>query len=189
MILKRFKRSHLVIGLLVPLMLVWGLYETPSEPNLVPTHTSADQPSSFATQLSVQRYDNTGKLYQAINSEHVRFFDAFEQTHFTSPEMYIYKTNGQTTITTSQTGVRNNQFNELVLAGTVLVQDNAETAGVKLTTERLTVNLTSQIADTNQPVEIRSNDAIYTSTGIRAWLGDSKMELLSDVQGIHETKP
>lgn len=55
-----------------------------------------------------------------------------------------------------------------------------------LTTSRLTVIPDKDYAETAQPVRIDAANGTTTATGMRAYLKESRMQLLSNVRGQHE---
>lgn len=57
-----------------------------------------------------------------------------------------------------------------------------------LTTSRLSVFPEREYAETQQPVKIEAANGVTTAVGMKAYLDDSRMHLLSSVRGQHEVR-
>ena len=185
------KRVYLALGILVPIMLFWGLYETPSKQLPSRSADGGESATSYFKGLKTKQYDDQGQLTSTLRSVQVDIHEATDTSYLVAPVMTAFKLDakGSTTVITGERGEYNQSTEQLILAGNVSVQDNAESSGLTLTTPRLMLDLSKQTASTNEPVTIKANQAYYQATGMFAWLETSKIELLSQVQGIHEKRP
>ncbi len=59
--------------------------------------------------------------------------------------------------------------------------------GVTVLTEALTVRPKERYAETDRPATVLSEGARVNSIGLRAWLPQSRLELLARVRGKYET--
>ncbi|MCY1250003.1 Lipopolysaccharide export system protein LptC [compost metagenome] len=69
-----------------------------------------------------------------------------------------------------------------------VARTDAKGRSLLLTTTRMTVFPDEDLAQTEQPVRIQEPNGVTTATGMKAYLKDSRMLLLSNVRGQHEAR-
>lgn len=83
--------------------------------------------------------------------------------------------------------ILSNNNSVIELHGNVLLWKNDTEAGkTEFRTERLLVNMSGEIAETDKPVKIHHLSSTAEATGMRANLTDEKITLLSHVKEVHE---
>ncbi len=86
-------------------------------------------------------------------------------------------------------GVARAQDEEVLLAGTVVANRlaTAEQGAVSIATSNLTIKRAQQIGETADPVTITETHGTTRATGMRIFLKEKRLELLSEVRGSYAT--
>ena len=88
---------------------------------------------------------------------------------------------------TAQAGRSDNNGELFTLNTDVLVQQESQTQGiVSINTAELRLNTREQFAETSKAVTMRSAKTQLETTGLRAYIKQDRIELLSNVTGTYE---
>ena len=130
-----------------------------------------------------------GKLQYEMTSDKVEHVKASEVTLLTNPDMNIYRGTEFPWHVTSKRGEVNPDGTEVELIDSVRVaRTDAQNRDTIITSSRMTVFPQKQYAQTEQDVRIDGAGGVSTGKGMKAYLKESRIHLLSNVRGQYEAR-
>ena len=130
-----------------------------------------------------------GKLQYEMTADKVEHLKVSEVTLLTTPDLNMYRGTAYPWHVQSTRGEVNPDGTEVELIDNVRVartdDQNRETI---ITTTRMTVFPQKQYAQTEQAVRIDGAGGTTTGKGLKAYLKDGRMNLLSNVRGQYEAR-
>lgn len=178
-------RLILAAALLVPILLYWGAGNTPSERL---SGTAADAGiDSFMKDATVVKYDQTGKVQQALHASSIEHRQ--NTNYFTAPSLQRnLADSGQMSIHARQGQMDDNQ-QQLDLLGKVELYNKPATGETQqLSSERMTYYPQHHQAETSAPVAFLTPGHRITAVGLKADLAKGQIDLLSEVKGLHNNE-
>ncbi len=158
----------------------------------------AERPPSTGTQNAIDFYvmgaktvqfQADGKLHYEMTAAKVEHVKASDITLLTLPDLNLYRGSEYPWHVTSARGEVAPAGKEVELIDQVRVQrTDAKGRPTILTTSRLTVFPDQEYAQTQQAVRIDAANGVTTAQGMKAYLNDGRMLLLSNVRGQHEVR-
>jgi lipopolysaccharide export system protein LptC len=151
---------------------------------------AAESPVDFyVINADTVQYQKDGKVHYRMNAsklEHVKLSDI---TLLTKPSMDLYRGTELPWKIRSERGEVAPKGTEVELIDKVRVERiDAKGRPTILTTSRLTVFPEKEYAQTKQAVRIDAANGVTTAQGMKAYLNDGRMLLLSNVRGQHEVR-
>jgi len=142
------------------------------------------------SQLTLDHYGESGALKQVIKAEQAKHFPETQEmpaeTLFTLPNVTLHQGNKEFWRLSAREGVLTGE-RLLTLIGEVRVIPLSDTdTRFNLSTEKLNINLDTEIADTKESVVIKDPSSEITSKGLRANLKTQQIEFTSQVRGSHD---
>ncbi|GAB3369276.1 LPS export ABC transporter periplasmic protein LptC [Azotobacter armeniacus] len=143
----------------------------------------------YATNAHTLQYQTEGKLHYELTADKVEHLKASEITLLTQPDLLAFRGTPTPWHVRSERGEVSPQGDQVELIDAVRVE-RTDTQGrpLILTTSRLSVFPEREYAETQQPVKIEAANGVTTAVGMKAYLDDSRMHLLSRVRGQHEVR-
>ncbi len=126
------------------------------------------------------QYQADGKRNYEMTAEKVEHIKASDVSLLTKPDLLSYRGGEHPWHVRSERGEVSAEGDEVLL--------NAKGRPTILTTSRLTVWPDKDYAETKQAVRIDAANGVTTATGMKAYLDDGRMLLLSNVRGQHELR-
>lgn len=143
----------------------------------------------YATNAHSVQFLPDGKLQYDMTADKVEHLQASEVTLLTTPDLHMYRGTAYPWHVQSERGEVNPDGTEVELIDSVRVartdEQNRETI---ITTTRMTVFPQKQYAQTEQAVRIDGAGGTTTGKGMKAYLKDGRMDLLSNVRGQYEAR-
>ncbi|WP_263142273.1 LPS export ABC transporter periplasmic protein LptC [Pseudomonas sp. RIT-PI-AD] len=137
---------------------------------------------------SVQ-YLADGKMQYEMTTDKLEHIQASDVTLLTKPDLLMYRGTEYPWHVQSARGEVGPKGKQVELIDDVRVaRTDARNRPVILNTTRLTVFPDQEYAQTEQAVRIDAANGVTTATGMKAYLNDSRMLLLSNVRGQHEVR-
>ncbi|MBR9910535.1 MAG: LPS export ABC transporter periplasmic protein LptC [Gammaproteobacteria bacterium] len=159
-----------------------------------PQTPTASYPTNILVNTRSRRYDSEGQLSSVISASRTRFYQSVagqpavaERTEIENPDITLITIGSPPWKATADSGrtTENGQVVEL-MDNVKLRQTESTDRAVELTTTHLLIKPEQQYAETDKPVTIRSVNDITHATGMRAYLEQDRIQLLSNVRGIYE---
>lgn len=130
-----------------------------------------------------------GKLQYEMTADKVEHLKASEVTLLTKPDLQMYRGTTFPWHVQSERGEVNPDGTEVELIDSVRVARTDEQDRTTLiTSSRMTVFPQKQYAQTEQDVRIDGAGGVTTGKGMKAYLKDGRMDLLSNVRGQYEAR-
>ena len=176
------------VALLVAALGYWNL--SPDSFNEQPQSAETDTTIDFyATNTYTVQYQADGKLHYELKADKVEHVKASDITLMTSPNMNLFRGTELPWKIRSERGEVSPGGVEVELIDKVRVErTDAKGRPTILTTSRLTVFPEKEYAQTQQAVRIDAANGVTTAQGMKAYLNDGRMLLLSNVRGQHEAR-
>jgi lipopolysaccharide export system protein LptC len=143
----------------------------------------------YAENARTLQYQVDGKLEYEMTAERVEHLNSSDTTLMTNPRMDLYRGTELPWKVSSARGEVGPGGDEVELIDQVRVErTDAKGRPTILTTSRLTVFPQKEYAQTQQAVRIDAANGVTTAQGMKAYLNDGRMLLLSNVRGQHEVR-
>lgn len=143
----------------------------------------------YVVNASTVQYQADGKLHYDMTADKVEHIKASDITLLTSPNMNLYRGTELPWKIRSERGEVAPGGTEVELIERVRVErTDAKGRPTILNTSRLTVFPEKEYAQTQQAVRIDAANGVTTAQGMKAYMNDGRMLLLSNVRGQHEAR-
>lgn len=178
--------------LIIAVLLVAALgYWKGFQPGSSATQTQDNQTSQtidfYATNTYTIEFQEDGKLHYELTADKVEHIKATDITLVSNPKMDLFRGSDLPWKIRSTRSEVSPGGKEIELIDNVRVERiDAKGRPTILTTTRLTVFPDKEFAQTEQAVKIDAANGVTTAVGMKAYLNDSRMLLLSNVRGQHE---
>ncbi|MDU8500852.1 LPS export ABC transporter periplasmic protein LptC [Pseudomonas syringae] len=184
-------RKFLLLGVLALLLAAVGYWNISPE-------SFMDQPLStvddtvidyYAINAHSVQYLPDGTLQYDMTSDKVEHVKATDVTLLTTPDLHMYRGGEFPWHVQSKKGEVSSGGDQVELIDSVRVERTDEKQRTTIiTTSRMTVFPQKQYAQTEQDVRIDGAGGVTTAKGMKAYLKDSRMDLLSNVRGQYEAR-
>ena len=135
------------------------------------------------------QYQPDGKRNYQLTAEKMEHLKASDISLLTRPDLKSYRGTELPWHVTSERGEVGPAGEEVELIDNVrIARTDAEGRPTIITTTRMTVLPEKDYAETRQPVRIVAANGVTTATGMKAYLNEGRMLLLSNVRGQHELR-
>jgi len=143
----------------------------------------------YAINAHAKQFLPDGGLQYDMTADKVEHLQASQVTLLTTPDMQLYRGTVYPWHVQSVRGEVNPDGTQVELIDSVRVArtDQKERATI-ITSSRMTVFPQKQYAQTEQDVRIEGAGGVSTGKGMKAYLNDSKINLLSNVRGLYEAR-
>jgi lipopolysaccharide export system protein LptC len=177
-----------VVALLVAALGYWNLNSEGfnQQPGTVDTDSTVD---FYATNTYTVQYQVDGNLHYELSADKVEHLKASDITLMSGPDMNLFRGTELPWKIRSERGEVSPGGTEIELIEQVRVErTDAKGRPTILTTSRLTVFPEREYAQTQQAVRIVAANGVTTAKGMKAYMNDGRMLLLSNVRGQHEAR-
>ncbi|MCY1418652.1 lipopolysaccharide exporter periplasmic protein [compost metagenome] len=186
-------RQKLLLILIAVLLIALGYYWN-VRLDLFTEGQSRPQPSEaidyYAMNARSIQYRTDGSLEYEMTADKLEHQKTTDTTQVTTPNLFFYRADEpqpwhvqSVRAEVSPGGKQVELIDDVRVART-----DAKGRSLLLTTTRMTVFPDEDLAQTEQPVRIQEPNGVTTANGMKAYLKDSRMHLLSNVRGQHEVR-
>lgn len=183
-------KTALILGSLVALLVAVGYWNVRPESFMSrspATQSEAPEVDFYALGTRTTQFQADGQRDYVLTAEKVEHLAASDVSVMTSPDLLMYRGKSNPWHVSSARGEVSPGGTEVELIDDVRVErTDAKSRPLILTTSRLTVRPEQEYAQTQQAVRIVAANGVTTATGMKAYLNDGRMILLSNVRGQHE---
>jgi lipopolysaccharide export system protein LptC len=175
-------------AVLVAALGYWNL--NPASLNEQASKADADNTIDFyANNTHTVQYQADGKLHYEMTADKVEHIQASDITLMSNPNMDLYRGTELPWKIRSERGEVSPGGIQVELIDEVRIdRTDAKGRPTILTTSRLTLFPEKEYAQTQQAVRIDAANGVTTAKGMKAYLNDGRMLLLSNVRGQHEAR-
>ncbi|MEK8078973.1 LPS export ABC transporter periplasmic protein LptC [Pseudomonas sp. XK-1] len=143
----------------------------------------------YATNITTVQYMPDGSLHYEVTADKTEHIQSTDITLLDNPNMQLYRGEELPWNISSERGEVAPAGKEVELIDKVrIARTDAKGRPTILTTSRLTVFPEKEYAQTEQAVRIDAANGVTTAQGMKAYLNDGRMLLLSNVRGQHEAR-
>jgi lipopolysaccharide export system protein LptC len=143
----------------------------------------------YARNTTTVQYMADGKLHYRLLADNTEHVQATDITLVSQPRLTLYRGNELPWNIRSERAEVSPGGAEVELIDQVRIdRTDAKGRPTILTTSRLTVFPEKEYAQTRQAVRIEAANGVTTAQGMKAYLNDGRMLLLSNVRGQHEAR-
>ena len=188
----------LALILLITVFVV--LWDSPPEPFWRQPDAVEQHPISYLTDVQTTQYTTAGQVSYVLNAARVDFYQplrarksARDYTLIEAPQVVLFDADADAGAPPWQISAEHGRSNadgsELKLWSQVKIWRQLS-GGEKseLSTSELVVKPDAQYAETDKPVMISAAGGTTRALGMKAYLEQHRIELLSNVRGVHEAK-
>lgn len=153
-----------------------------------PQSSGTREPESFANNAVYRSYDAQGQLSSILRSPRVEQFSDSDVAHMSTPRGTVFsKQSHQPWLLQAEQGTYNSQTDKLHLEGHVLItRPSPGQMPTQMHTPRLTLDNAQRIVHTDAPVTINGPQGTTHAVGMKAWINQRVLELLSQVNGTYQ---
>ncbi len=154
------------------------------------TATAPHVPDFYMENFSTTTMDELGKPKRTLSADHMAHFPDTDTNELENPYMILFDPARPPWHVRSERGWVSPDSDVMLLLGNVHIWRNNEVGErvLDLTTRDLRVLPDSQYGETDKPVVIRTPSSESRGTGMRAFLDQRRIELLSRVRTVYEKK-
>jgi len=143
----------------------------------------------YALNARSLQYLPDGKLQYEMTADKVEHVKASEVSLLTKPDLQMYRGTAYPWHVQSERGEVNPDGSEVELIDSVrIARTDEKKRTTVITSSRMTVLPQKQYAQTQQAVRIDGAGGVTTGKGMKAYLKDGRMDLLSNVRGQYESR-
>lgn len=152
-------------------------------------------PQAYMTDIVLREYSPTGTLRNTLATRSAEYFQINPQqmgpqdyTLLEHPRMIFSSQSGASPWhLTAEQGRINQNGEQVTLQNNVQAQQQSATQGlIELLTSELHLHTVRQYAETDKAVKMRAQQGQLDTLGMKAFLSEDRIELLSEVRGIYE---
>ena len=149
----------------------------------------SDAPNAYMERFVTVEMDGTGRPKRRLEADYMSYH-ADETVELTNPHYVLFGSEGEPWHVRSESGRVSADGAVVKLLGQVDIwrNDGSGTRGLDIRTEHLTVRPAAEYAETREQVTIRTPAHTSTGVGMRAYLGETRIELLSRVRTHVDTR-
>ncbi|UHQ54812.1 LPS export ABC transporter periplasmic protein LptC [Microbulbifer sp. YPW16] len=137
-----------------------------------------------------RHFNLEGNLAYRVDAERITFFQFArrDRANLKEPRILFYQGDQPRWRTESRSGVAHNNGERVVLRGEVHINELPEPGGIVLDTEKITIKPRQEYAETDKLVTIAAGPNRTQGKGLRAFLKQDRVEILSEVESTYETQ-
>ncbi|WP_248732013.1 LPS export ABC transporter periplasmic protein LptC [Pseudomonas sp. MWU13-2517] len=184
-------RNFLLFGVIAAIFLAVGYWNISPERFLDKPVVQVDEGviDYYATKAYSVQFLPDGKVQYEMTADKVEHLKASEVTLLTNPDMNLYRGTEFPWHVTSLRGEVNPDGTQVELIDSVRVaRTDEQKRDTIITSSRMTVFPQQQYAQTEQDVRIDGAGGVSTGKGMKAYLKESRIHLLSNVRGQYEAR-
>ncbi|MCY1285650.1 Lipopolysaccharide export system protein LptC [compost metagenome] len=173
-------------GLLLAALGYWNIAPESSKTPLAEDPNAVD---FYATNTRSVQFQSDGKLQYEMTSDKVEHLKSSEVTLVSKPDLQLYRGTELPWHVKSQHAEVSPDGKQVELIDDVrIARTDAKNRPTVITSSRVTVFPDEEYAQTEQAVRIEAANGVTTANGMKAYLKDSRIHLLSTVRGQHEVR-
>jgi len=184
-------RSLLIFGVLAVLLAAAGYWNISPESFIDQPVTAVDESAIdfYAINAHSVQYLPDGKLQYEMTADKVEHLKATDVTLLTTPDLQMFRGTLYPWHIQSKQGEVSPGGTQVELIDSVRVaRTDDKNRTTIITSSRMTVFPQKQYAQTEQAVRIDGAGGVTTAKGMKAYLNDGRMDLLSNVRGQYEAR-
>lgn len=167
----------------------WSLRDTLYAPAPEDTdEAAAEIPDYYLEQFTLRAMNPAGSPRYTLSAADMRHYATDDRADLTRPRAVFYRPEGPPYVLDAERGRIHSGGEQVDLLGRVDIDRQAAPGHrpLHVTTRDARVIPDRDYAESDAPTVIRSAASHMEGTGVRAWFGENRMQLLSEVEGVYE---
>lgn len=173
-----------VVTLLVALGLQYRQQSTPTEQNN--PQQDRNEPDFYLTNTSSIQYSKHGLVSYLFKAHKLEHFPKGDYTLASAPNVTLFHKDGTPWVISALTGRIESDHKDIKLWDNVELRRVTPESPLLMKTKELIIEPDKETAFTDKDVVITSNLGRVDATGMKAYIHENRMELLSNVRVRHE---
>ena len=192
--MSRIPLPYIVIALIVvALVAFWD--KSPNDLLEEDVSEASRFPQAYMTDIEMREYDTDGKLRNTLTTNSAEYFQANpkrpsakDYTVLNEPRMVFSSAQGTAPwLLTAQSGRIDQNGQMATLSNNVRAFQESNSQGLtEILTSELRIKTAKQYAETDKAVKMRAQQGQLDTVGMKAFLSEDRIELLSQVRGTYE---
>ncbi len=178
-------RRHLPLGLLLTLALAsaWTV-RVLEMPQVRVQRSAPHEPDYYLERFVTTVMDDSGRPRRRIEAEYLAHFPDTDTKELSRPQVILYRDGAEPWRVVAERGWISANDDVMLLLGAVRIWRNAPDGGkdIEIRTRDLRVLPQTDYGETDQPVVIETPRSVSQGVGMRAYLRQGRVELLSNVR-------
>lgn len=143
----------------------------------------------YVTNATTLQYQEDGQLRYEMTADKLEHLKASDVTLVSKPDLQLYRGTAYPWHIQSARGEVAPEGKEVELIDDVrIARTDAKGRPTVITSSRMTVFPDKEYAQTRQAVRIEAANGVTTAKGMKAYMNDGRINLLSNVRGQHEVR-
>ena len=184
-------RNIVILGAIAAVLVAVGYWNVSPESFLDQPVAQVDESAIdyYAVNAHTVQFMPDGALQYEMTADKVEHLRASEMTMVTTPDLHLYRGTAFPWHVQSQRAEVNPDGSEVELIDDVRVaRKDDKQRDLLITSSRMTVFPQREYAQTEQAVRIDGAGGTTTGTGMKAYLKEGRVDLLSNVRGQYEAR-
>ena len=188
--ISRSKRTLLVAAIiLLPILVLWGIFGTPSQSKHQAKDRDPDSIDFFINDAEVITWNAQGQRNGAWHAEKLQHRTGAKESDLFSPSGTITTDAGLIYKIQAKKGYFTDSQSEIALAGDVQVHHNPQSGpNQRLSTQSMIYYPEQKLAQTDDLVTFTEGTSSTQAKGLKFYLNERRLELLSDVRGTYDAR-
>jgi lipopolysaccharide export system protein LptC len=185
------KRTLLILGALF-LLALFSQWLLSVNNGLSPSKdTVRHDPDYTMENFFITTMGATGSPEHRLQARYLAHYPDDGSTEFTAPQFTLYERDDGPWQVSAERGWVGPKQKFVVLRDNVLIENPQAASGkvMRVTTSELQVLPDDKFAQTGQPVTLQSQNSLTHAVGMRLYLNEERLQLLSKVKGTYAPKP
>jgi LPS export ABC transporter protein LptC len=171
--------TQITMGVAIAIAVASSLYFEDIKQTVSPVVDTADQAETYLFETEIISLNENGEISQIVTTPSTVQSRNSKQTQIIKPQVSLYRENQLAWQVSADSALVSDDNREMSLRDNViLINPNNNTV---LRTDELNYYTASQIATSNSPISVNTNDASMTANGIRFNLAKGYYELKNRV--------
>lgn len=186
----RHPMSWFGLALVIIALVFWD--RSPTERLQPPSDEALHFPNGYVENMHTRVFDEQGQLHYRLSAQRADHFQtdpaapgADDYSLVEHPDLAMHPQAAEPWHLQARKGRIDKQGDRVLLHDGVRAWQNGEQGLTELTTSELWVEVPQEYAHTDKAVNMRAEQGTTDAIGMRAQLGEERIELLSEVQGLY----
>lgn len=153
-------------------------------------------PQAYMTDIEIREHDLSGKLRNTLITRSAEYYQfdskgpsSADYTLLEQPNLVVTGAGSAPWVVTADQGRIDQNGQRVTLTDNVrAAQQSAEQGLIELLTSELRIKTAEQYAETDKAVKMRAQQGHLDTIGMKAFLSEDRIELLSQVRGTYEPR-
>lgn len=165
----------------------WYLLRGQEQPALPSRPSPADRPDYHFRDAEITRHDAQGEPAVRLRAERIEHYPQAGELALSGLRIHYTAADGTRWLITARRGRMPDEGTEIELRGAVHIERLDILPRLTADTDSLLLDTATDLARTEDPVDVHEGASFIQGRGMTLWLGDKRLEMHSEVRGRYES--